>query len=161
MILHDWEEDVRLLWEDLVVVALPIGITIVRPQPPFFTFRGAIVTVIVEQNMQPNRVACLTTAVFPADPTTWTLEAAHSTMLLVNPTELLRIAGVETPCRLRHEQGHGDCSLHVGFHPLPMDQNLPVTEGMGIVIRVPPLLSAVELEQHLVARVHEQRWRRP
>ena len=78
---QEWENGVRLIWEDLIDPAASLEISAVRPDPPRFAFRGTCATVIVHQHGNPARAACLIIAVHIMDPHTRFDEGAHSAEL--------------------------------------------------------------------------------
>ena len=88
-----------------------------------------------------------------ADPTAHFTEGAFSTEFQLTHDNVLRLAGVENLCREREAQGAGPCTIHVGHHMQPRDQDLAVLHGLGITIRIPPLLNEFEAEQNLERRV--------
>ena len=155
--MREWERDVRFIWEDFADPALPLDVVLVRPEPPNFPFGGTVATVIVHQRFDLDRAACLITAVHIADPVTHFTEGAFSTDLQLTQEQILQLAGVEHLCRGRVEQGAGPCTIHVGHHLQPQDQALAVLHGLGITIRIPPLMNDFEAEQNLERRVQLQR----
>ena len=154
---RDWEESVRFTWEDYVDPQAPLDIIIVDPQPPFPVYRGTAATVIVHQHYSVHRAACLITAVLPHDPDFRVLESAHSLERTVSTQRLLLAADVHDLCRQRHEQGYGECSIYIGLHPLPADQDVPVHTGLGLTIRVPPPMTEEEVEHNFEDSIRQQR----
>eukprot|EP00435_Cladocopium_sp_Y103_P031070 s2880_g7.t2 len=65
---EDWEPGIRLVWEDLIDPLTELSVVWVRPDPPFMQFPGTVGTVIVQQGVLPDRVACLTSALLPFSP---------------------------------------------------------------------------------------------
>ena len=150
---HEWERDVRFIWEDVVDEQFPIEIDIVHPEPPFFPHRGTIATVIVHQRPQPFRTASLITAVIPADPVLRIQESAHSVEHGLDCQAAIHLSGAEDICRRRHEQGCGACTIHVGWRLLVNDAPIPMRHGLGITIRVHfPLEDLTEDVNSLMAR---------
>ena len=125
------------MWEDLVDEQMPIDIVLVNPAPPLLVRPGTVATVIVHQHLAQFKSACLTTALIPADPDLRLLESAHSIADESAFHDLLRLAGVADICRLRHEQGFGACTLHVGWQIIAPDAPIPFHHGLGLTIRVP------------------------
>ena len=152
----EWEDDVRFVWEDLVEPGIAIDILLVRPDPPFFAFRSTSATVIVQQRPQPDRVACLTTAVLPLSPDLRVIEAAHSATQVMEYREIIRLAGVEPMCLHREQNGFGPCTLLVGLFPLDPAHEVHLHPGIGFTIRVPPPLSEDEAEHNVAIRHNER-----
>ena len=57
---QDWENGIKLTWEDLIQPTLPIDVVLVNPQPPFHRFPGTAATVIVHQQWTTEVRVCLT-----------------------------------------------------------------------------------------------------
>lgn len=148
----DWENDIRFIWEDLADPSIDVEIILVRPAPPFLAFRGTMAAVIVQQRPQPDRAACLVTAVLPLSPDFRVIVTAHSTTLTVMPQEVIRLAGVEQACVHRLQNGFGPCALLIGLQRLDPTQPLQITTGLGITIRVPPPMSDEETEHNVNLR---------
>ena len=154
---QDWDSTTRFIWEDLADPNLPLEIVIVKPDPPRFPFPGTSATVIVHQNLRPERAACLITTVRIQDPETIFQHTAHSVERRLMPARVLQLAGVEQLCQQREAQGFGPCTLHIGHQVLPMDQDIDIHHGLGLHIRIPSTLSQEEAEQNLVRRLQQQR----
>ena len=92
----------------------------VHPNPPELRDRGTIASAIISQNPVRPRISCLITSVIISNPTTYTLESAHSLDPLVLPSLLIVLGGVEALCRERAAIGV-PCTLHHGFRLLPDD----------------------------------------
>lgn len=152
----EWEEDIRLIWEDLAEPGIAIDIVIVRPTPPFFAFRGTAATVIVQQRPQPDRVACLTTAVLPLSPDLRVIEAAHSVPSIMEYRAIIQLSGVEHVCLHREQQGFGPCALMVGLFPLDPAHEVHLHPGIGFTVRVPPPLNEEEAEHNVGLRNSER-----
>ena len=153
---QDWENGVRLIWEDLVDENEPIVISIVRPDPPRHAFRGTCATVIVHRHQRPDRAAFHVTAVHTMDPQTWFADSAHSAELQLTHGQILTFAQVEATCRLRHENGHGQCIIHAGHHQFPPDDPVHIEHGLGLHIRIPAPMSIAELEDNFARRIDGQ-----
>ena len=153
----DWEQGVRLVWEDLADPHSPLDVVIVRPQPPFTAFPGTAATVIVHQNWRPDREPCLVSTVHISDPRTRFDATALSSPGALLPPQLLRLVGVEDLCHQRQQDGCGPCTVHIGFEEIANDQHIAVVKGLGITIKVPSTLSAAEAEHNLDVRVQADR----
>lgn len=153
---NEWEEDVRFIWEDLIEPEVVFDILIVRPTPPFFAFRGTSATVIVQQRPQPDRVACLTTAILPLSPDFRVIAAAHSATHTMAYRDIIRIAGVEAICTHREQSGFGLCTLLVGLFPLDPAHEVHLHPGIGFTIRVPPPMNEEEVEHNAMIRYADQ-----
>eukprot|EP00435_Cladocopium_sp_Y103_P009387 s2455_g2.t1 len=154
---RDWNRDVQLVWEDVMDAAAPFDIIPVQPEPPHLAFPGTVATVIIQQHHVPHRVACLTTAVYIADPRTHFSQAAHSTALALDPDDVFRLARTLEVCQQRHQHGFGRCTISIGARALPDDQPVPLHSGLGLTIRVPAQMSDAELETNLVNRIARHR----
>ena len=152
----EWENDVRFIWEDHVDPAVEVDVILVRPTPPFFAFSGTMATVIVQQRPQPDRAACLLTAILPLSPDFRLIVTAHSMELTATQTDVIRLAGVEQQCVHRVQNGFGPCILQIGLQRLDPMFPIPITTGLGITIRVPPPMSEEEAEHNV-----DLRYRRP
>ena len=156
----DWDATTRFIWEDLADPDAPIDVVIVRPEPPHFPFRGTVATVIVHQHRRADRAACLVPEIHIMDPTTTCRDTAHSVELRLPPIRVHQLAGVEQLCLQREQQGSGPCTLHIGHHLHPNDQDVVTYHGLGIQIRIPTTLTDNEAEQNLLLRIQLQRQRR-
>ena len=123
----DWENGVRLVWEDLIHPTGPIDIVVVQPQPPFLTFPGTIAAVIAHQNWSPGREPCLVSIAHISDPRTKFDATALSTDIVIQPPQLIRLMGVEDLCHQRFLDGHGPCTVHIGFEDIAEDQDIHVS----------------------------------
>eukprot|EP00435_Cladocopium_sp_Y103_P015013 s3376_g3.t1 len=158
---RDWENDVRLIWEDLVSPILPLDVTVLHPAPPISIAPGTAVTLIVHQRPHPERAVCLTTAIEIQHPRNNVIEVAHSLPRTIAPGDLIRHAGVEPLCQQRREQGHGDCTIRIGFQLQDMNMDIHFNHGQGFVISVPAPISAADIEHNLADRLRRQRLLRP
>ena len=129
---REWERDIRFIWEDMIDPGVPLSVDVVRPDPPRSAYRGTVATVFVHQHAPPERAACLTTAVYIADPDTRFHDKAHSLPAIIMPEEVIRLSGAEDTCRRRAHDGHGQCSLHHELPPLPLHVD-PYTHFMDKV----------------------------
>ena len=94
------------------------------------------------------------------DPTATCRDTAHSVELRLPPIRVHQLAGVEQLCLQREQQGSGPCTLHIGHHLHPNDQDVVTYHGLGIQIRIPTTLTDNEAEQNLLRRIQLQRQRR-
>lgn len=148
----DWENGIRFIWEDYADPAVDIDVILVRPTPPFFAFSGTMTTVIVQQRPQHDRAACLLTAILPLSPDFRVLVTAHSMELTVTYQEVIRLARVEQQCLHRVRNGFGPCVLQVGIQHLDPLQQIQITPGLGITLRVPPPMSEADAEHNVGLR---------
>eukprot|EP00435_Cladocopium_sp_Y103_P031951 s274_g8.t1 len=151
----DWEPGIRLVWEDLIDPAAELSIVWVRPDPPFAPFPGTVGTVIVQQGVRPDRVACLTSALLPFSPDFRKIVSAHSTELLLSRQQIIALAGVEAVCQHRLQSGFGECTIHIGV-PAVQEAQVQITSGLGLTIRVPAPLQDHEVDHNLFLRVQRQ-----
>ena len=149
-----WEEDVRFVWEDLADAGEDIDILLIRPPPPFFPFRGTVGIAIVQQRPQPDRAACLLSAVLPLSPDFRVFQTAHSLSPAVPFQTILNLAGVAIPCQQRASAGFGDCTVYVGNDVLATDRDLLTSPGLGVLIHVPPMMSDADFEHNFVLQLH-------
>eukprot|EP00435_Cladocopium_sp_Y103_P032896 s2688_g8.t1 len=149
---EDWEPGIRLVWEDLIDPLTDFSVIWVRPDPPFTQFPGTVGTVIVQQGVLPDRVACLTSALLPFSPDFRKIVAAHSTELILHRQQIITLAGVEVACQHRLQAGFGDCTIHIGVPVVPHAQ-IQITPGLGLTIRVPAPLSDSEVDHNLFLRI--------
>ena len=154
---NEWENSIRFIWEDMVDPNVPIEVVIVRPEPPQHPHRGTMATVIVHQNLRPDRAACLVTAVHIMDPTTTFQHTAHSMELQMSPARIFQLARVDQICQQRQRQGAGRCTLHIGHHRHLDHQFVATSHGLGMHIRIPTTLTDFEAEQNLLRRIQQQR----
>eukprot|EP00435_Cladocopium_sp_Y103_P070812 s102_g36.t1 len=148
----DWEPGIRLVWEDLIDHAAELSVVWVRPDPPFAQFPGTVGTVIIQQGIQPDRVACLTSALLPFSPDFRKIVSAHSTELLLSRQQIIALAGAEAVCQHRLQSGFGECTIHVGV-PVVQEAQVQITSGLGLTIRVPAPLHDSEVDHNLFLRV--------
>ena len=158
---RDWENGVRLIWEDFIDPNVPFVISIVRPDPPHFAFRGTCATVIVHQHQTPTNAAILITTVHAMAPQTRFEETAHSTALQLSHPQLFALARVEALCSQRQAEGFGLCTIHAGHHQLPDNEPVNMVHGLGLHIRIPAPLSPAEIEENFVRRIGLQRAQDP
>eukprot|EP00435_Cladocopium_sp_Y103_P066312 s917_g28.t1 len=154
---RQWEHEIRQVWADWIDAALPFDVVLVHPAPPAMAISGTVATAIVHQRLQPDRAACLTTAVVVDHPRPRYIEIAHSFPRLMMPSAIIQAAEVEPLCQQRLAQGYGACRLLVGLQDLLPDQFVPIIHGQGFVIRVPPEMTQEELEHNLADRLRRQR----
>ena len=122
--------------------------------PQFFAFRGTAGTVIVQdQRPQPDRASCLLTAVLPLNPDFRIIETAHSLSHVVPFQTIINLAGVAIPCQQRSQAGFCDCTIHVGTEQIQPTQDLLTMTGLGVLIQVPPMMSADDAEHNFVLRL--------
>ena len=153
---QEWNRDVQLIWEDFLDHSVPFVVTLVRPLPPTLVYRGTVATVIVHQHLDLDRTACLITSVYAAAPAPHFHESAHSIERRIAPTRLVQLAGAAEVCQQRSRDGHGECTLHVGFQHVPITPDVETTHGLGFTLRIPPEMSIAELEQNLHHRLQRQ-----
>ena len=137
----DWEEwanDIKFVWEDLADPDLPLDVIFVDPPPVALSHDGTIATVIVQQNLLPERIACLISTVHVQDFGSRASDIAHSVAPFLQPADITFLGGVSEVCHRHELDGHGECTLHHGYRLLPNDLPVPVHMGIGITIRVPP-----------------------
>ena len=149
---QDWENGVRLIWEDLIDPMEPFEITIIRPDPPHFAFRGTCATVIVHQHLMPTRAAIPITTVHTMAPSTRFEDTAHSAELHLAQNQLVTLAQVEEVCRQRSDAGFGHCTLHAGHFQFPPGDPVHLAHGLGLHIRIPAPLSEAEIEDKSYAK---------
>ena len=153
---QEWNRDVQLIWEDFLDHSVPFVVTLVRPLPPTLVYRGTVATVIVHQHLDLDRTACLITSVYAAAPAPHFHESAHSIERRIAPTRLVQLAGAAEVCQQCPRDGHGECTLHVGFQHVPMTPDVETAHGLGFTLRIPPEMSIAELEQNLHHRLQRQ-----
>jgi len=157
---EEWEREVRFMWEDLIDHDAPLDVVIVRPDPPRSIYPGTVATVIVHQHFRFDRAACLISTAHIMDPDTRFSVSAHSTEPHLLPHRIRQLAGVEQTCQQRVLQGAGQCEIYIGHQQQPEDNAIAIFHGLGLLVRVPSLLSEEEIEQNLVRRIQEQRRQR-
>eukprot|EP00435_Cladocopium_sp_Y103_P071422 s996_g37.t1 len=157
---RDWENDIKVVWEDLIENGVPIDVSVVHPDPPHSAFPDTIATIIVHQRQTHDRAAILTTAIHISDPVTRFIVVAHSAPRLTSSHQILQIAQVLEVCQLRASQGFGVCTVLCGHDVVPPDAVLNLDHGLGLQIRIPAPLSEAEQEHNLVIRVAQSRARR-
>ena len=149
--INSWEDDIRFVWEDLVIMNLPIFVHLVQPEPPFSVAPGTFGTLLIVQNPTPYRAACLTTAVEPAQPNFRITEVAHSFDVILPFRHILLHAGVIDVCDQRRAHPPFErCELRVGRHTFPDGAPVRVHEGIGFVISIPPPMSWNDWERHML-----------
>ena len=75
-----WEQEMRFVWEGHADPNLPISVYLVTPEPAFSIRPGTFGTLLIIQNPNPFRAACLVTVVEPALPRFRISEMAHLTL---------------------------------------------------------------------------------
>ena len=148
-----WEQDVRFMWEDLADPLEDIDVILVRPSPPFFAFRGTVGTAIAQQRPQPDRAACLLTAILPMSPDFRIIQSARSLSLEIPHQTLINLAGV---AQQREQAGFAPCTLQVGTEVLNPMHDVHTSTGLGIVIQVPPMMSEADVEHNFVLRLRQE-----
>eukprot|EP00435_Cladocopium_sp_Y103_P015830 s1892_g3.t3 len=151
---HAWERDIRELWLDFFDPNALFEAILVAPESPVISSAGSSGTILIIQHPNPDRAACLTTALMPDIPTFRIIEKAHSLETIVGQRALIFHAGVLDLCDHRLEQLVGPCKVRVGRYEYPQNRPVRVHDGLGLLIDVPPPLSPQDWEDRLVQQLH-------
>eukprot|EP00435_Cladocopium_sp_Y103_P022061 s2841_g5.t1 len=148
-----WAQQIADVWHDHLDRAQPFEVHLVRPEPPIPVTRGTVGIVLIVQHPRPRQVAVLTTAMYDNIGGPRIVEIAHSFDTWINPTDILHSAEALEPCQEVERQGFGPCTIRVGRRTLPRDRLLRCDDGLGLVIRIPMLLTEEEWETRVFARL--------
>eukprot|EP00435_Cladocopium_sp_Y103_P049926 s1783_g15.t1 len=151
-----WATEIRQLWHDFFDHSIDFEAMLVSPESPVISSEGSSGTLLVVQHPNPERAACLTTALIPDIPTFRVIEVAHSFETISGQRALLYYAGVLDLCDHRIEQYVGECTIRVGRYHYPPNRPVRVHEGLGILVDVPPPMSQQDWEDRLVRQLHAQ-----
>eukprot|EP00435_Cladocopium_sp_Y103_P013990 s3230_g3.t1 len=153
---QSWATEIQQLWQDFFDHSMGFDAMLVTPESPVIASDGSSGTVLVVQHPNPDRAACLTTALIPDIPTFRVIEVAHSFETIIGQRALLYYAGVLDLCNHRIEQYVGECTIRVGRYHYPPNRPVRVHEGLGILIDVPPPMSQQDWEDRLVRQLHDR-----
>ena len=154
--IDSWEQAMRFVWEDLEDPTKPIWVYLVEPEPAFSVAPGTFGTLLIVQNPNPFRAACLVTSIEPAIPRFRITEAAHSFDIVMPFRHILFLSGVAQVCDERRAQFHEYCDILVGRRILPPGAPVRVHEGLGLTIQIPPPAVPADWEQQLVNQIAQR-----
>ena len=129
---HDlWEEDIKFMWEDYFDRSATFDLIVVRPDPPVTIYQGTVATVLIVQHPNPQKAACVVTALPETQDIRHVSTVALSLDLFVMPSELFVAANVDDICR------HSQCKTFIGRQEMPADAALRIHDGLGLQIQFP------------------------
>lgn len=96
-----WYADLCNAWFDQIQRQQPIKVHIVKPTPPYQLRPQAVVHIILEQGMTPNRVAILFTAAFHGGTRMGLLQQAESSPQDICTHQMIQDHGLQQQCSFR------------------------------------------------------------
>eukprot|EP00435_Cladocopium_sp_Y103_P064835 s146_g26.t1 len=153
---EQWDEIIKDLWRDHFDQTVDYMVHLVRPEPPLSVTQGIVGVVIISQHPVVGKAAVLTTSVFDQIRGPDIVEIAHSLDLRMRYDDVLQCAEALEACQQLLQHGFGPCTIRSGRHMFPRDQDLRVHDGLGLVIRIPMMLSDEEWERRVFARLRQQ-----
>eukprot|EP00435_Cladocopium_sp_Y103_P023500 s582_g5.t1 len=151
-----WDEIIKDVWHDHFDHLVGYMLHVVRPEPPLSVTQGTVGVVIITQHPVVGQAAVLTTSVFDRIQGPEILEIAHSMTLRMSYAEVLQRAEALEACQQLLQHGFGPCTIRSGRHLFPRDGELRVHDGLGLVIRIPMMLTDEEWERRVFARLRQQ-----
>eukprot|EP00435_Cladocopium_sp_Y103_P034474 s425_g8.t3 len=151
-----WEDELRLLWEDLGDPSEPIEVDIVAPDSPVTLHPEAIGTLLITQHPHADKAACVTTAMIQDIPFR-VIEVAHSFERITGQRQVLFHSEVLEICDRREELQLGTCKVRVGRYEYPPQRPIRVHDGMRFQIDVPPPIGQADWENSLHRQLRQPR----
>ena len=96
-----WYADLCNAWFDQIQRHQPLRVHIVKPPPPYQMRQQAMVHIILEQGMVPNRVAVLFTAAFHGGTRTGILQQAESSPDQISTEQMIQDHALQQQCVFR------------------------------------------------------------
>eukprot|EP00435_Cladocopium_sp_Y103_P048348 s136_g14.t1 len=140
-----WEDDLRMVWDDLCDPSEPLEVDIVSPESPVTLAPDTIGTLLITQHPHADRAACITTAVIQGIPFR-VIEVAHSFERVVGQRQALFHAEVLELCDRREDLQLGACKIRVGRYEYPPGRPLRVHDGLRFQVDVPPPIAQADWE---------------
>ena len=125
-----WYADLCNSWFDQIRRHQPVRVHIVKPTPPYQMRRQAVVHIILEQGMVPEKAAILFTAAFHGGTRMGLLQQAESSPVDICTDQVIRDHELQPQCNFR------PCHLFSGryrFHPSNRER---VPSGISVLLDV-------------------------
>ena len=125
-----WYADLCNSWFDQIRQHQPVRVHIVKPTPPYQMRRQAVVHIILEQGMVPEKAAILFTAAFHAGTRMGLLQQAESSPVDICTDQVIQDHDLQPQCDFR------PCHLFSGryrFHPSNRER---VPSGISVLLDV-------------------------
>eukprot|EP00435_Cladocopium_sp_Y103_P063298 s367_g24.t2 len=151
-----WADIIMDVWNDVFDRSLPFAIHLVMPEPPIPVTHGTVGILLIVQNALPHQAATLTTAMYDQVHGPRIEESAHVLHIWTDHAAVLYHAGALPRCREVEQGGFGPCTIRAGRRLFNRDRPLRLHDGLGLVIRIPMMLSQEDWESQVFQRLREQ-----
>ena len=148
-----WAQQVRDVWADQFDSNCGFELFVVSPEPPIPVTHGIVAIVIVVQHPVRGKAAVLTTAIHDDIHGPQTQESARSLDFFVDFNEVLTVSGALQRCVTVEQAGFGPCTIRAGRHRFFRQRPLRVHDGLGLVVRIPMMITPDEWESLVVNRI--------
>eukprot|EP00435_Cladocopium_sp_Y103_P020241 s592_g4.t3 len=153
---EEWSDIIKDTWRDFFDPLTNFEVLLVQPEPPIPVTHGTVGILLIVQHPVHHRAAALTTAMYDTIQGPDIVEIAHSLPIWTGYEPLLQHAGALPRCQEVLRQGFRPCTIRAGRLQFPTDRPIRIHDGLGLVIRIPMLLTDEEWETQVFARLRAE-----
>eukprot|EP00435_Cladocopium_sp_Y103_P072911 s31_g41.t1 len=128
-----WRNDLLDPWNEVLQIGVPVQFHVVSPRPPHADLRMDTPHIIIEQNVQPGKVAGVVSALFHGLHGDKLMQAAHSLPRWICTEDLVDLLHTNHICEVQR------CTARSGIVPFNQFLRDDIPTGIGIEVHVRPV----------------------